>query len=73
MNRLRLAWRQTRRDLAAGEIRLMLLALTLTVMAVSAVGLITDRAETGLRQESNRLLGGDAALRADTPIPASLP
>ena len=73
MNRLRLAWRQTRRDLAAGEIRLMLLALTLAVMAVSAVGLITDRAETGLRQESNRLLGGDAALRADTAIPDAVP
>ena len=68
MRIFRLAWRQTWRDLAAGEIRLMLMALVLAVMAVTAVGLITDRAELGLRQEANRLLGGDAALRADTPI-----
>ena len=73
MRWLRLAWRQTRRDLAAGEIRLMLMALVLAVMAVTAVGMITDRAETGLQQEANRLLGGDAALRADTPIPAEVP
>ncbi|MCE2869627.1 MAG: FtsX-like permease family protein [Xanthomonadaceae bacterium] len=68
MNVLKLAWRQTQRDLAAGEIRLMVMALVLAVMAVTAVGMITDRAEAGLQQEANRLLGGDAALRADTPI-----
>lgn len=73
MRLLRLAWRQTRRDLAAGEIRLMLMALMLAVMAVTAVGMITDRAESGLQQEANRLLGGDAALRADTPIPDDIP
>lgn len=68
MKIIRLAWRQTWRDLAAGEIRLMLMALVLAVMAVTAVGLITDRAQLGLQQEANRLLGGDAGLRADTPI-----
>ena len=73
MRLVKLAWRQTLRDLAAGEIRLMLMALMLAVMAVTAVGMITDRAESGLQQEANRLLGGDAALRADTPIPASVP
>ena len=73
MRWLKLAWRQTLRDLAAGEIRLMLMALLLAVMAVTAVGMLTERAESGLQQEANRLLGGDAALRADTPIPASVP
>ena len=73
MNVLKLAWRQTRRDLTAGEIRLMLMALVLAVMAVTAVGMITDRAEAGLQQEANRLLGGDAALRADTPIASAIP
>lgn len=68
MKIIKLAWRQTWRDLAAGEIRLMLTALIMAVMAVTAVGLITDRAKSGLQQEANRLLGGDAALRADTPI-----
>ncbi len=68
MKLIKLAWRQTWRDLAAGEIRLMLLALVIAVMAVTAVSFITDRAELGLQQEANRLLGGDAAMRADTPI-----
>jgi len=65
-----LAWRQLRRDLAAGEIRILLAALLLAVMAVSAVGFLTDRAERGLAMEANRLLGGDAVLRADEPRPS---
>ncbi|MBP6299979.1 MAG: FtsX-like permease family protein [Arenimonas sp.] len=73
MKLIKLAWRQTWRDLAAGEIRLMLLALIIAVLAVTAVSFITDRAEQGLQQEANRLLGGDAALRADTPIAESVP
>lgn len=63
-----LAWRQLRRDLAAGEIRILLAALVLAVMAVTAVGLLTDRAERALALEANRLLGGDAVLRGDQPI-----
>ena len=72
MRLLKLAWRQTKRDLAAGEVRLMLMALMLAVLAVTAVGMITDRAETALQQQANRLVGGDAALRADTPITADI-
>lgn len=73
MRLMNLVWRQTKRDLAAGEVRLMLMALMLAVLAVTAVGMITDRAETALQQQANRLVGGDAALRADTPIDASIP
>ncbi|NZA25612.1 FtsX-like permease family protein [Luteimonas sp. SJ-92] len=64
----RLAWTQLRRDLAAGEVRIMLAALVLAVLAVTAVGLVTDRAGRALAIEANRLLGGDAVLRADAPI-----
>lgn len=67
-----LAWRQLRRDLAAGELRILVAALVLAVMAVSAVGFLTDRAERALSLEANKLLGGDAVLRADEPIPARL-
>ena len=63
-----LAWRQLRRDLAAGELRILFAALVLAVMAVSAVGFLTDRAERALSLEANKLLGGDAVLRADEPI-----
>ena len=64
-----LAWRQMRRDLAAGEVRILLAALMLAVMAVTAVGFLTDRAERALSTQANALLGGDAVLRADEPIP----
>ncbi len=68
MKLARLAWRQLRRDLASGDVRILLAALVLAVMAVSSVGFVTDRAERALALEANRLLGGDAVLRADAPI-----
>ncbi|WP_337052822.1 FtsX-like permease family protein [Pseudoxanthomonas sp. USHLN014] len=68
MNTLRLAWRQLRRDLAAGEIRILLAALVLAVVAVSSVGFVTDRAGRALAIEANRLLGGDVVVRGDAPI-----
>jgi len=64
----RLAWRQWRRDLKAGDIRILIAALVLAVVAVTAVGFVTDRAERALAIEANRLLGGDAVVRADAPI-----
>lgn len=72
MKTLRLAWRQLRRDLVSGDVRILLAALVLAVMAVSSVGFVTDRAERALALEANRLLGGDAVLRADAPITGAL-
>ncbi|WP_407353859.1 ABC transporter permease [Luteimonas sp. R10] len=68
MRTLALAATQLRRDLAAGEVRIMLAALVLAVLAVTAVGFVTDRAGRALAIEANRLLGGDAVLRGDAPI-----
>src|SRR5690554_6480421 len=68
MRTARLAWTQLRRDLAAGEVRIMLAALVLAVVAVTAVGFVTDRAGRALAAEANRLLGGDAILRSNTPV-----
>ena len=66
----RLAWRFLLRDLRAGEVNVLLAALALAVMAVTAVGFVTERAEKALALEANRLLGGDVVLRADEPIGA---
>ncbi|KFL37783.1 ABC transporter permease [Arenimonas donghaensis] len=63
-----LALRQLRRDLASGDVRILLAALVLAVTAVCAVGFITDRAERALAQEANRLLGGDVVVRSDSEI-----
>lgn len=65
---LRLSWRQLRRDLASGELRVLFAALMLAVLAVTAVGFVTDRAQRALALEANRLLGGDAVLRSDSDI-----
>ncbi|HEX4854761.1 ABC transporter permease [Arenimonas sp.] len=72
MNRIALAWRQLRRDLASGDVRILLAALVLAVMAVTSVSFITDRAERALALEANRLLGGDAVVRSDSPIEGDL-
>src|SRR3546814_582838 len=65
MKLLRLAWRQLRRDLASGDIRILVAALSLAVVAVTAIGFVTDRAERALAIEANRLLGGDAVVRSE--------
>jgi putative ABC transport system permease protein len=62
-----LAWRQLRRDLRAGEVRILIAAVVLAVLAVTSVGFVTDRAERALAIEANRLLGGDAVVRGDGP------
>ena len=71
-NVLAMAWRQMRRDLKAGDVRILLAALVLAVVAVTAVGFVTDRAERALAIEANRLLGGDAVVRGDSPIAAEI-
>ncbi|EPX59296.1 putative inner membrane transport permease [Cystobacter fuscus DSM 2262] len=68
MRLLKMAWRQLRRDFAAGELRILLAALVLAVLAVTAIGFVTDRAERALALEANRLLGGDAVVLGDTPL-----
>lgn len=68
MKTLKMAWRQLMRDLAAGDIRILFAALVLAVVAVTAVGFVTDRAERALAIEANRLLGGDVVVRGDAPI-----
>ncbi|KAF1716939.1 permease [Pseudoxanthomonas yeongjuensis] len=72
MKTLRMAWRQLLRDVAAGDIRILFAALVLAVVAVTAVGFVTDRAERALAIEANRLLGGDVVVRGDAPITGAI-
>ena len=67
---LRLAWRQLRRDFRAGELRLMLVAVALAVAAICAVGFFADRLQSGLARDALTLLGGDAVVASDQPLPA---
>lgn len=72
MKTLRMAWRQLLRDVAAGDIRILFAALVLAVVAVTAVGFVTDRAERALAIEANRLMGGDVVIRGDAPISGTI-
>jgi putative ABC transport system permease protein len=64
-----LAWRQFRRDLRAGELRLLMLAVMLAVAALCAVGFFADRLNAGLARDARALLGGDAIVASDQPTP----
>jgi putative ABC transport system permease protein len=66
-----LAWRQAWRDLRAGELRLLFLAVALAVAALTAVGFFADRLERGLARDARQLLGGDAIVASDLPTPAA--
>jgi putative ABC transport system permease protein len=65
----RLGWRTLRRDLRAGELRLLIVAVTLAVAALTAVGFFADRLKGGLQRDARQLLGGDAVLSSDQPTP----
>jgi putative ABC transport system permease protein len=64
-----LAWRQTQRDFRAGELRLLLVAVTLAVAALTAVGFFADRLDRGLARDARQMLGGDAIVASDQPPP----
>jgi putative ABC transport system permease protein len=66
---LALAWRQTRRDLRAGELRLLAVAVVLAVAALTAVGFFADRLNNGLQRDARQLIGGDAVVASDKPAP----
>ncbi|WP_130430217.1 ABC transporter permease [Rivibacter subsaxonicus] len=67
-----LAWRQLLRDLRAGELRLLVVAVTLAVAALSAVGFFADRLNAGLARDASALLGGDAIVASDQPAPPAV-
>ena len=66
-----LAWRQLQRDFRAGELRLLVVAVTLAVAALTAVGFFADRMSHGLARDARQLLGGDAIVSSDQPAPVS--
>lgn len=66
---IHLAWRQLLRDFRAGELRLLIVAVTLAVAALTAVGFFVDRINLGLVRDAAQLLGGDAIVVSDQPLP----
>jgi len=66
-----LGWHSLWRDLRSGDLRLLIVAVTLAVAALSAVGFFADRLQGGLQRDARQLLGGDAVIASDNPTPAA--
>ncbi len=64
-----LGWRSLWRDLRAGELRLLIVAVSLAVAALTAVGFFADRLNGGLQRDARQLLGGDAVISSDNVTP----
>jgi len=67
----KLGWSSTWRDLRAGELRLLIVAVTLAVASLTAVGFFADRLKGGLERDARQLLGGDVIVNSDQPAPAA--
>lgn len=71
MATLRLALRLLRRDLRAGELRVLVAALVLAVGSVGTVGFFADRVKGALTTQANLLLGADLMISGDRALPAA--
>ncbi|WP_120971311.1 FtsX-like permease family protein [Comamonas sp. lk] len=59
------------RDMRAGELRLLIVAVLLAVAALTSVGFFADRLQAGLQRDARQLLGGDVVVVSDNPAPAA--
>jgi putative ABC transport system permease protein len=70
MQALRFALRNLWRDLKSGELAVLLLALVVAVLSLTAVGFFTGRISQGVRAQAAEVLAADLRLEAPAPIPA---
>jgi putative ABC transport system permease protein len=68
----RLSFRLLKREWRAGELRVLLAALVVTVASITAVSLFTDRMERAMEMGANELLAGDLLVMSSEPIGAEL-
>ncbi len=61
--------RRTWRDIRAGELRLLAVALVLAVGVLSCVAFFADRIQAGLQRDAHQLLGGEVVVVSDHPVP----
>ncbi|NNM70724.1 MAG: FtsX-like permease family protein [Gallionella sp.] len=69
MNLLRLSLNLLRRDLRAGEWRVLLISLVLAVASIATVGLFADRVRLTLQREATSLIGADLRISSTRPLP----
>jgi putative ABC transport system permease protein len=68
MQVLRFALRNLWRDLKSGELSVLLLALTVAVLSLTAVGFFTSRISQGVRAQAAEVLAADLRLESPQPI-----
>src|ERR1700676_903078 len=66
----RFALRNLWRDLKSGELSVLLLALTVAVLSLTAVGFLTSRISQGVRAQAAEVLAADLRLESPRPIAA---
>ena len=69
MQSLRFALRNLWRDLKSGELSVLLLALCVAVLSLTAVGFFTSRISQGVRAQAAEVLAADLRLESAQPIP----
>ncbi len=70
MRILRFALRNLARDLKSGELSVLLLALSVAVLSLTAVGFFTGRISEAVRAEANLVLAADLRLESSQPLAA---
>ncbi|HMK84374.1 MAG TPA: FtsX-like permease family protein [Steroidobacteraceae bacterium] len=70
MQVLRFALRDLWRDLKSGELAVLLLALAVAVLSLTAVGFFTSRISQGVHRQAGEVLAADLRLESSHPIPA---
>ncbi|GAB6067227.1 ABC transporter permease [Methylothermus subterraneus] len=66
-----LAWRFLRRELRAGELKILVLALILAVASVTAVALLADRLTRTLTEQAADFLAADLVVESHAPLPSA--
>ncbi len=69
MQILRFALRNLWRDAKSGELSVLLLALCVAVLSLTAVGFFTSRISQGVRAQAAEVLAADLRLESPRPIP----
>ena len=66
---IRFALRNLWRDLKSGELSVLLLALAVAVLSLTAVGFFTSRIAQGVRAQAAEVLAADLRLESPNPLP----
>jgi putative ABC transport system permease protein len=69
MKMLRFALRNLWRDVKSGELSVLVLALTVSVLSLTAVGFFTSRISQAVSSQAAEVLAADLRLESSTPIP----